>query len=235
MDLLCTLCRDKLLIPVSPASEPDQFDTLVRQPGAKFLNETPTPTAKDWDGHNYWRHIHSDLLATYQYVCSYSGSWAKASTPGNSSICDSSVDHYKPKSKYPDLAYEWSNYRLARARLNNNKGTHEDVLDPFHLPNGWFTLDFGSFLIRPNDVLSRHDKTLVQRTIDRLRLNDDDDYVDERVAVIGSYCRGESPSELLAERWPFIAREMIVQNFDSRYLPMMRPFFLSSESNSWYP
>ena len=201
---------------------------LVRQPGSQFLNDTPHPVSREWNGHNYWRDIHDDLLSSYQYVCSYSGSWTKARIPGDSAICDSSVDHFKPKSKYPYLAYEWTNYRLARARLNNYKGTHEDVLDPFQLPNGWFIIDFLSFLIIPNQALSRRNRTKTQRTIDRLRLNDDDDYVGERIAVIRSYCRGEASPDLLSRRWPFIAREMIVQDFDSSFLPIMRPFFLSN-------
>ena len=217
------------MIPVTPAAEPDQFDTLVRQLGAKFLSKTPAPVSRDWSKHNYWSDIHGDLLSAYGYICSYSGCWTKARVPGDSTICDSSVDHFKPKSKYPHLAYEWTNYRLARARINNSKGTHEDVLDPFELPNGWFILDFSSFLIRPNHALSQPDKTRVQTTIDRLRLNYDDSYVEERVAVIGSYCRGESSAHLLTQRWPFIAREMTVQDFDSNFLPIMRPFFLSSE------
>ena len=217
------------MIPVAPANEPDQFDSLVRQPGSRFLNTTPTPVSKDWDGHNYWRYVRDELLSAYRYVCSYSGCWTKASTSGDSTITDSSVDHYLPKSRYPYLAYEWTNYRLARARLNNNKGTHEDVLDPLQLPNGWFVLDFVSFLIIPSIALSRRDKARVQKTIDRLRLNDDDDYVYERIAVISSYCRGEASPDLLAARWPFIAREMMIQKFDSEFLPIMQPFFQSDE------
>lgn len=230
MGFLRARCRGQSLIPVTPANEPGQFDTLVRQPGTQFLSTTPNPVSSDWDGHNYWRHAHATLLSEYQYVCSYSGCWTKARIPGDSTICDSSVDHFRPKSKYPHLAYEWTNYRLARARLNNNKGIHEDVLDPFQLPNGWFTLDFLSFLIRPSDALPRRDKTLVQSTIDRLRLNDDNDYVDERIAVIRAYCRGEASVDELIKRWPFVAREMVMQDFDSNFLPSMRPFFLSSES-----
>ena len=59
--------------------------------------------------------------------------------------------------------------------------------------------------------------------------------LDERIAVICSYCRGEASPDLLAERWPFIAREMIVQNFDSNFLPILRPVFLSSEFYSLGP
>ena len=215
------------MIPVTPALEPDDFDTKVRHPGTAFLKVTPNPRARDWGGHDYWRKALGDLLVAYRYICSYSGSWTKPNQSGMSSICDSSVDHFRPKSTTPSQAYEWANFRLARARLNNRKANHNDVIDPFALANRWFVLDFRTFLIIPNRSLSERDKTRVWKTIDRLELNDDDDYVRERIEVIRSYCLGRSTSGLLATHWPFIAGEMRVQNFNTTFLPSMRAAFRS--------
>ena len=165
MDLFRSVLWDIALIPVAPAVEPADFDVKVRQPGAAFLRKTPCPTAKTWRSHEYWRTALRDLLLAYRGICSYSGSWTKANVSGASSLEDSSVDHFKPKSTTPEQAYEWANFRLSRARLNNHKGNHNDVLDPFTLPNRWFTLDFTSFLILPSHALSDSKKGKVDSLV----------------------------------------------------------------------
>ena len=225
MDILRSILWDIAVIPVLPAVEPTDFNVRVRQPGRAFLRTTPHPTSGDWRNNEYWRRAIDDLLDAYEYICSYSGSWTKANLGGVSTPQDSSVDHFIPKSTTPALAYEWSNFRLSRARLNNRKGKHSDVLDPFTLPNGWFTLDFRSFLIIPNGALSIDEKRKVRMTIDRLKLNSDNDYVQERVAVVQEYSLGNSTIATLERFWPFIAREMRIQNFDAVYLPLMQAIF----------
>ena len=213
------------MIPVSPAAEPRDFDRKVRRPGEAFLQTTPYPSSDAWRKHDYWRKVLGELLSAYHKICSYSGCWTKTNVSGVSTLQDSSVDHFIPKSLTPALAYEWANFRLSRTRLNNRKGNHNDVLDPFTLPNRWFTLNFRSFLIFPNQVLSKSKRKRVLRTIDRLELNTDDDYVQERVDVIRGYCLGKLPKAALDKFWPFIAKEMRVQNFDTVYLPSMKPIF----------
>ena len=172
------------MIPVAPALEPIDFNNKVRQPGAAFLHTTPHPSAAAWRRHDYWRRAIDDLRLAYHNICSYSGSWTKTNVGGTSTLQDSSVDHFIPKSSTPAQAYKWANFRLSRARLNNRKDNNNDVLDPFTLPGRWFTLDFRSFLISPNHALSGSEKRRVQKTIDRLGLNTDNDYVQERVEVV---------------------------------------------------
>lgn len=135
------------------------------------------------------------------------------------------MDHFIPKSTKPGQAYEWTNFRLCRTRLNNRKGNHTDVLDPFTVPDRWFTLDFTSFLIRPNSALSVTEYDDVQKTIDRLDLNGDDDYVQERIHVIQEYCLGNADIAAVDARWPFVAREMRAQDFDRVYRPSLTVYF----------
>ena len=213
------------MIPVAPAVEPADFDMRVRQPGAAFLRTTPHPNASAWGSHDYWRKTIGDLLVAYHKMCAYSGSWTKANVSGMSTLQDSSVDHFIPKSSAPSEAYEWANFRLSRARLNNRKANHNDVLDPFTLPDRWFTLDFQSFLVFPNSALSGSKRKRVQETIDRLELNADNDYVQERVNVVQEYCLGQWTLATLDEFWPFIAREMKAQDFDTVFLPSMQTVF----------
>ena len=216
------------MIPVLEAAEPPNFAADVRDPGTTFLLSTPKPRSRDWKGHEYWRTAMDDLLIAYDKTCAYSGSWTyRHSGSGGSNLNQSSVDHFLPKSKYPDQAYEWSNYRLARARLNNRKADHEDILDPFMLQGRWFVLDFRSFLVLPNPILSGDDKTGVVATIARFGLNSDNDYVQERVSVVQEYCQGKLEWNHLKARWPFIAQEMIEQKFDACIRPNLSDAFLS--------
>lgn len=219
------------MIPVAPAAEPAQFDKSVRRPGIAFLQTTPHPNSDAWRGHDYWRRAMGDLLAAYSGICSYSGSWTKANDPNITTLQDSSVDHFIPKSSSPAQAYEWANFRLSRARLNNRKGNHNDVLDPFTLPANRFTLDFRSFLIFPDRALRDSEKRRVQKTIDRLGLNTDNDYVQERVEVVREYCLGRLTLNTLNDYWPFIASEMAAQNFDFVFLPAMQSAFLTLPSH----
>lgn len=216
------------MIGVARAAEPSDFTAKVRTPGTTFLQSTPKPRSTDWNGHDYWRKATNDLLQAYRNICAYSGSRTHRSTSSAAtSLAASSVDHYLPKSKYPAKAYEWSNYRLARARLNNRKGNHQDVLDPFRLPSGWFVLDFRTFLLRPNAMLSDEDKSSVIATIARLGLNSDNDYVSERTSVVQQYCQNMLTFADVNRHWPYIASEMIAQGFDKNIRPHLSRAFLS--------
>ena len=225
MDILRSILWDIALIPVALALEPTDFTNKVRQPGAAFLHTTPYPSAAAWRRHDYWRRAIGDLRVAYHNICSYSGSWTKINVGGTSTLQDSSVDHFIPKSSTPAQAYEWANFRLSRARLNISKDNNNDVLDPFTLPGRWFTLNFRSFLMFPNHALSDSEKRRVQETIDRLGLNTDDDYVQERVEVVREYCLGNWTLAMLDAFWPFIASEMRAQEFDTVFLHSMQTVF----------
>ena len=206
------------MIPISPQHQPADFDHKVRQPGQTFLQTQPNPTARDWRGHDYWRRSHWDLRTAYNGICAYSSSYTPP--PGSSNGDTTSVDHFVPKSIAPNKAYDWNNFRLCRSRLNNRKGEHTDVLDPFALSSGWFELNFLTFLLVPNPSLAKKDRDLVRATINRLQLNTDNDYVNERVSVVSRYSRYGATFEQIRNLFPFIASEMSRQDFDNKYLPL---------------
>lgn len=113
------------------------------------------------------------------------------------------VDHFIPKNSAPHLAYEWTNFRLARHRINSKKGEFT-VLDPFTIGNDWFVLDFSTFMIYPNDTLPEDQKGKIRETIRHLDLNHRD-YIDVRTEWYNEF---KENVETL-ERWaPFIAYEM---------------------------
>lgn len=95
-------------------------------------------------------------------------------------VAPGSVDHFVPKSRRPDLAYEWSNYRLALPQVNSYKGDSTDVIDPFVVHEGWFVLDFPSCLVRPALALPSATTEQIEKTVQVLKLNDADHFVQER-------------------------------------------------------
>ena len=190
--------RGQAVIPVVPKPEPPDFGANVRGPGQAFLARVPRPTAKQFRGHDYWKAALLDLKTAYNSVCAYSSFWM----PGNCS-----VDHFHPKSTCPDLAYEWTNYRLAHDKINNNKGDSPDVLDPFLIHKGWFVLDLATLWVRPEASLQPIIQTAVQRTIDVLKLNDDQ-WVQMRFEILTSYVNGELKITYLQRTYPFIAAEV---------------------------
>lgn len=186
------------MIKVEPKPEPADFDKKVRVPGRAFLARVPRPATKQFRKNDFWKAVLQDLKAAYGSICAYSCVWI----PGNCS-----VDHFHPKRRRPDLAYEWSNYRLSHDRINSIKGDSTDVLDPFHIQNGWFALDIATLWVTANASLQSHVKGPVQTTINVLRLNDDQ-WVQMRFEILRSYLDKELTITYLQRMYPFIAAEI---------------------------
>jgi hypothetical protein len=110
--------------------------------------------------------------------------------------------------------------------LNHYKDRHTDVLDPCAITNGWFTVDFTTFLIRPAPGLPPGVEAQVKSTIARLQLNADNDYVNERVAVIRNYTLNNMTFVDVVSKYPFIAHEMEAQNFDAVYKAPLATLFV---------
>lgn len=209
------------MIPVAMPAPAPQYHAKVQVPGQAFLAATPHPAGKEWHGKNYWSAIHGTLYSNMKGICSYCATFTPR-RPGATSIDHTSIDHFVPKAKEPSLAYEWSNFRLCRARLNHRKGEHEDVLDPYVLGDGWFRLDFTTFLLYPDPNLSEDEKQRVKNTIIRLELNKDDRLVQERLRAVCAYADGQLTPRRLWQFYPFIASEIAAQDFDVVHLPRFR-------------
>ena len=158
------------MIPVTPQPEPAAFDAKVRQKGLAYLQnkgihlDRPTPPCVRLC--DYWRACLDDLHSSYQGHCAYLAVYIERVTDG------ATVDHFVAKSRRPGLAYEWRNYRLACAVVNSRKRNHDDILDPFAIKDGWFRLELVTGRIYPNRELPSGRRLKIQRTIDRLKLDD---------------------------------------------------------------
>ena len=190
------------MIRIPPAAEPPSFQDRVREQGRRFLTSTPRPTTKQWASHAYWREFGGQLHDSYDGICAYSCHWIPYDTGADS------VEHFRPKGAYPDLAYEWSNYRLVCLTLNGRKGTAEDVIDPFLVTAGWFTIDFPSMLVRAAANLDGADAARVDSTIKRLGLNDEGTCLKSRVKYLSDYCSGGISLDHFRRHAPFIVYEL---------------------------
>jgi hypothetical protein len=120
----------------------------------------------------------------------------------------------------PHLAYDWSNYRLVCGKLNGRKGDHEDVLDPFTLPDGWFVIDFPSLMVFPGSQLSPEQAEQVIKTINRLKLNDED-FLQERAEYLQDHYVRNYPFSYLERKAPFLAKELKRQDLVERIKEIM--------------
>lgn len=187
--------------------EPAGFDANVRQRGAKFLVTNPKPSSKEFRPHQYWKWAATELYEAYSRICAYSCMYLP--------VPSGTIDHFEPKSSRADLAYEWTNYRLAHHRLNSNKGECQ-VLDPLVIQTGWFVLDFPSCLVHPGEGLPKATEDEVIETIKVLRLNDDDALVQERCEVMVAWARGDVKLAFVRLRWPFLAVEVERQAIEAK-------------------
>jgi hypothetical protein len=217
------------MIQIPQFRPPANFDNQVRNPGLRFLRRTPRPTNDQWGKHNFWRYAHDDLYNLYHGICAYCASWTPRGKGTNSPDKMTSIDHFVPKSHVPTLAYEWSNYRLCRARINASKGERTDIIDPFQIHGDWFIIDFYTFLISANGGLPPLIETNIENTITALELNHND-FVEQRIDVIKGYSLGLLNFGQVQEKFPFIAYEMTRQRFDEDYLDDMRAYFLAIQS-----
>lgn len=189
------------MIPVQRQPEPPDFDRLVRQRGSKFLaNAQPSI---QWRGREYWRDVLPDLYVAYGGYCAY----LALKIPQRADGGEPTVDHFLPKSLHPTLAYEWSNFRLASALMNSNKGDALGLLDPCELLPGWFELDFPSLLTHAVVTLPETDQERVNRTIALLKLNHLDIRLSRKEWIV-RYATGGIPFAYLAEIQPFVAQEL---------------------------
>ncbi len=206
------------MIPVAIQPEPTNFDVNVRQRGNAFLINSPSPTNRLWQKHSYWKYASDDLYHAYRGICAYTGEWFSRTATSVS------VDHFMPKSISPNLAYEWSNYRLTTQKANGNKSNHVGIADPFMILSGWFVLDLPSCLIIAGETLKPAERATVNRTIDILKLNEDDEYVQGRCNIIRYYVKNDITLKFMWDRYPFIAHELTRQNLLEEVKKMFKSF-----------
>lgn len=196
------------MIHIDLQPEPEAFNDEVRRPGNEFLEKCPHPVGDDWRKNRYWNRCSDDLYREYNGICAYTGQWF------SKSVSSVSVDHFLPKSIYPEMAYEWENYRLTYQMMNSFKGD-KITLDPFKIQNGDIVLDFPSCLVKPRRDATDEFKKDAWFTINTLKLNHEIQ-VSHRYEVVANYAAGNVTRHFLEQKYPFIAHELERQDMYSK-------------------
>ena len=117
---------------------------------------------------SHWRDFHSDLSRAFSGLCAY----CEERDNGE-------IDHFRPKSRFPELVYAWSNWVFSCHSCNQAKGDGwplSGYVDPCSdsvqdRPENFFRFDTGTGEILPRLELSSDRKDKAQETIDDLCLN----------------------------------------------------------------
>jgi hypothetical protein len=94
------------MMPFNPPPEPPDFDKKVRQTGNAWLAKNPNPKKGTRD---YWSPFKSYLADGFNNLCGYSVMYEPVGT----------VDHYRSRENYRNLAYEWSNLGITVPKREN--------------------------------------------------------------------------------------------------------------------
>ncbi len=135
----------------------------------------------NWHTDNYERveRILTPILSNISnFHCSYCGIY-----PLKQNVGGRSIDHFKPKSEFPELAFEWTNLFIACPDCQNIKGNNYPLeIEPlkpdschYHF-DYWFEIDWtiNKNYIIPNKDRNDTEKKIAQETINWLGLNKGD-------------------------------------------------------------
>lgn len=227
--------------------EPTTFAHKVREPGENVLAlmaGKPLPHKRQgkpiaakkkvggqWvaktidDFEPYWQKCLDELYEAYQGICAYYCRYIER-------VDLPHVDHFQAKNvpdhflvkhaPRPDLAYEWTNFRLACGYANACKNAYPDVLDPACIEDGWFQLDLLTLDVQPNPELDALVREKIEETIQRLKLRDKH-VLASRQRAMAKFRHGLS-IEFLRGDHPFLAKELDRRGITSpSQLPVVPP------------
>jgi hypothetical protein len=159
------------------------------------------------------------LAVGFENRCGYAAMWTPRGT----------VDHYLSRSTHPDKAYEWDNYRFASGEMNSRKGTWNDrVLDPFEIEDGWFEILLPSLqLVTVEERIPAHQRERARFTLKKLRLQDDDDILEQRQRWYDEFLTGKVTLAWLTEKAPLLGRAV------QRRLEGLEPAALLDDPTCW--
>ena len=213
------------MILVACGQPPPDFAMKVVRPAKTWVSKkgwdwtAPPPKGMSRKLPPYWTKALDHLHQFHGGICAYLSVYI------HRSLDATSIDHYLPKSQSRvSSAYDWANYRLASRPKKTNKKEHMDVLDPFSLPPGLFTLNLLNGRVGIDVGVAPIDSTLHAQavtTLQRLKLNDGE-YRELRLGYIDDYLQqahGQSPTTVLHARErllmqsPFIHQEILRQGW----------------------
>ena len=151
-----------------------------RGPAPPSLGQVRTTLTPGWVQHycnhvgerpsdSRWQDFSGDLSSRFHGICGYC---EEAVTLGG-------VDHFRPKSKFPDLVYAWSNWVFACNSCNhakNDQWPRSGYVDPCpcsceDLPESFFDFDLRTGMIVAKGGMTQERRKKALQTIQDLGLN----------------------------------------------------------------
>ena len=135
---------------------------------------------------HWWGEFRPILSSLSNNECWYCGRQCDTvvAKPGEEKPRSPTVDHFRPRNKFPDLTYQWSNWVFSCHWCNHDrkKGcwpagygyVDPAAADPAERPEQYFDYDELTGMIIKRENLSETDKRKAKHTIRKLRLNDQD-------------------------------------------------------------
>ena len=141
------------------------------------LIEKRKTKARYWYWHKYKKQKVSQLLSEElsemtNFHCSFCGIYPLKQFAGGRSI-----DHFKPKTKFPEKAFDWNNLFISCSDCQNIKGGNFPDIEPIKPDNPnynfdyWFKINWENNFIIPNTLRTLSEQNIAQKTINWLGLN----------------------------------------------------------------
>jgi len=159
-------------------SKPDCLDKNSQIWTDDFILKRQKKT-KYWNWHKYKNEKVENILSEKlskltDYHCAYCGIY-----PLKQKVGGRSIDHFKPKANYPDLAFEWTNLFIACPDCQKIKGSNfpnnVEPLKPdschYHF-DYWFKINWVNNHIEPNPKRNQREQEIARETINWLGLNE---------------------------------------------------------------
>lgn len=162
---------------VHPVTKPLTFDAKCNIPGDQWLILHPDAKRP----RDYWSPFRNDLENGFNGRCGYAA--MHLPTGGT-------VDHFISFKNDKTRSYDWGNYRFASGLLNSIKRTKDaQVLDPYHIQNGWFEIILPSLQMQVSSAVPAADKADAESTLKLLKLRDDERIIRWRQSWFDMYER----------------------------------------------
>ncbi|MEF9672337.1 hypothetical protein QNM99_08205 [Pseudomonas sp. PCH446] len=182
------------MIPVpNPIAEPEKFDDRCRKKGTNWLKKHPEGKRPA----NDWSEFRLDLARGFENRCAFGAMWISSGT----------IDHFVSCDEDINLAYEWGNYRYVDGWINSSKKKKEaaDLLDPFHVAEGWFEILLPSLQLAITNAIPDEFRELAEKTLRDLPIRDDERLVRNRREWLRMYEEKELTLEGLRKKAPLVA------------------------------
>jgi len=153
---------------VDRGPEPDGLEKIRLRYTTGWVDHYGNKTRANPPSDDYWRRFHEDLYNAFFGLCAY----CERRDRGE-------VEHFRPKSKFPERVYQWTNWVFSCHWCNHSKGEKWPAggyVDPCARlralrPEEFFGFDTTSGTIHPKDGLNVRRREKAEGMINHLGLN----------------------------------------------------------------